>query len=128
LVQVALSNQVVKSLYKVCGPWFENKTGPNPSVISNTEYYVEAQVWKFFLVMAGWGALLVLLGFFPPMKRWTDYMEGLCDPEKYKTKDDAKAEDDGSSNNDQSAPNRNATVESDAQVVVDDLNKVESEQ
>jgi dipeptide/tripeptide permease len=27
LVQVALANQIVKSLYKVCEPWFENKLG-----------------------------------------------------------------------------------------------------
>jgi hypothetical protein len=121
LVQVALSNQVVKSLYRACSPWFENRTGDNPSNISNTQYYVEAQVWKFFLVMAGWGLLLVLLGFFPPMKRWTDYMEGLSDPEKYK-KDDAKVEDDNGSSSDQSVPNRRATMESDEkQVVADEL-------
>ena len=119
LVQVALSNQVVKSLYKVCEPWFQNKTGDNPSNISNTEYYVEAQVWKFFLVMAGWGLLLVLLGFFPPMKWWTNYMEGLSDPLKYK-KDDAKAEDDNGSSSDQLAPNRRATMESDEQQEVAD--------
>jgi hypothetical protein len=75
LVQVALSNQVVKSLYKVCEPWFENKLGG--SNISNTEYYVEAQVWKFFLVMAGWGALLIVLGLFPGTQTWLRYMESL---------------------------------------------------
>ena len=78
LVQVALSNQVVKSLYKVCEPWFENKLGG--SNISNTEYYVEAQVWKFFLVMAGWGGLLIVLGLFPPTQTWLEYMESLAVP------------------------------------------------
>ena len=78
LVQVALSNQVVKSLYKVCEPWFENKLGG--SNISNTEYYVQAQVWKFFLVMAGWGALLIVLGLFPPTQTWLRYMESLTVP------------------------------------------------
>ena len=75
--------------------------------------------------MAGWGLLLVLLGFFPPMKWWTDYMEGLSDP----FLKDVKAEDDNGSSSDQSAPNRRATMESDEQQVVADelLNEAEPE-
>lgn len=92
LVQVALSNQVVKSLYKVCTPWFENKTGPNFSNISNTQYYVEAEVWKFFVVMVGWGVLLFILGLLPPINKWVHYMESLSDPMKYRETEDTAAD------------------------------------
>jgi hypothetical protein len=85
LVQVALSNQIVKSLYNQCEPWFQNKTGENPSNISNTQFYTEAEVWKFFLVMAGWGALLTVLGFLPPTQWWIRYMEDLSNPERNKS-------------------------------------------
>lgn len=53
---------------------------------------MEAEVWKFFVVMVGWGVLLFILGLLPPINKWVHYMESLSDPMKYRETEDTAAD------------------------------------